>query len=165
MHLRQTLACLSLLTVSVAAVAQKAPEKPRDETRAERDSRLAIEKLEAQLNEAVVKGDLHFFDQTFAEDFTHTSHAGVFRTKAQWMANHRRETGKPAPSPYDSFEVDDLSVRVYGDTAVVTGRSTPRGRDSKGQAITGRFRFTRVWVKRSGQWQVVAFQGTRIGTQ
>lgn len=165
MDRRRTLACLALLTVSAAAVAQQVPANPHGEARAERDARATIEKLEAQLNAAVVKGDLEFFDQIFAEDFTHTSHAGVFRTKAQWMANHRREAGKPAPSPYDAFDVDELSVRVYGDTAVVTGRSTPKGRDSKGEAINGRYRFTRVWVKRSGKWQVVAFQGTRIGTQ
>jgi uncharacterized protein (TIGR02246 family) len=116
--------------------------------------------LEAKLNEAIVRADLGFFDRVFADDFTHTNHNGEFRSKAQWLANH-----KPgAKSPYESFDTEDLSVRVYGETAVVTGRSLPKGKDSKGQAITGQFRFTRVWVKRDGRWQVVAFQGTRISS-
>src|SRR4051812_6701275 len=79
-----------------------------------------IKALEAKLNDAIVRADLAFFDHVFADDFTHTNHAGAFRTKAQWLANH-----KPgAKSPYDSFDTEDLAIRVYGETAVVTGRST-----------------------------------------
>lgn len=116
--------------------------------------------LEAKLNEAIVRADLRFFDRVFAADFTHTNHTGAFRTKAEWLANH-----KPgAKSPYESFDTEDLAVRLYGDTAVVTGRSIPKGKDSMGQAITGQFRFNRVWVKRDGRWQVVSFQGTRIAS-
>jgi uncharacterized protein (TIGR02246 family) len=133
--------------VSAAAGAQKTDAAEQE-----------IRTLEAKLNDAIVRADLAFFDRVFAEDFTHTNHTGAFRTKAQWMANH-----KPgAKSPYDSFDTEDLAVRVYGDTAVVTGRSVPKGRDATGQAITGKFRFTRVWVRRDGRWQAVAFQGTRI---
>jgi ketosteroid isomerase-like protein len=55
-----------------------------------------------------------------------------------------------------------MKIRVYGDTAVVTARTTPRGRDSKGKPITGQYRYLRVWAKRDGQWRAVAFQGTRI---
>ena len=81
----------------------------------------------------------------------------MFRTKAQWLANH-----KPGQSPYDAYDVDDMKIRVYGDTAVVTARTTPKGRDSKGKPITGQYRYLRVWAKRDGQWRAVAFQGTRI---
>ena len=59
-------------------------------------------------------------------------------------------------------EVDDLAIRIYGDTAVVTGRTTPRGRTALGQPISGQYRYLRVWVKRQGRWQAVAFEGTRI---
>jgi uncharacterized protein (TIGR02246 family) len=149
-----------LLSLGAFARAQ-APEKPVTAVAEKEDTAgHEIRALEAKLNDAIVRADLGFFVRVFAEDFTHTNHTGAFRTKAQWLANH-----KPgAASPYDSFETEDLSVRFYGETAVVTGRSTPRGKDSKGQPITGRFRFTRVWVRRDGRWQVVAFQGTRIAS-
>ena len=116
-----------------------------------------IRDLEGQINAAVVSGDLHVFERLLADDFTHTNQSGIFRTRAQWLANH-----KPGQSPYDAYDVDDMKIRVYGDTTVVTARTTPRGRDSKGKPITGQYRYLRVWAKRDGQWRAVAFQGTRI---
>ena len=116
-----------------------------------------IRDLEGQINAAVVSGDLLVFDRLLADDFTHTNQSGIFRTKAQWLANH-----KPGQSPYVAYEVDDMKIRVYGDTTVVTVRTTPKGRDSKGNPITGQYRYLRVWSNRDGRWRAVAFQGTRI---
>ena len=101
-----------------------------------------------------------------AADFTHTSHSGKFKTRAEWMAENKFEDpqGKPQPgrTAYEALEVEDLAVRIYGETAVVTGRSIPKGRTTKGEPIRGQYRFLRVWVQRDGRWQAVAFQGTRI---
>jgi ketosteroid isomerase-like protein len=116
-----------------------------------------IRALESEVNAAVVSGDLRVFERLLAEDFTHTNQTGIFRTRAQWLANH-----KPGQSPYTAYDVDELKIRVYGETAVVTARTTPKGRTSKGQPITGQYRYLRVWAKRNGQWRAVAFQGTRI---
>lgn len=116
-----------------------------------------IRRLEAQLNDAVVKGDLEFFKENFADDFTHTSHSGRFRTKAEWLKGR-----KQGESAYTSFPTKDLQIRLYGDTAVVTGKSVPKGKDSKGDEITGEYRFLRVWGKRDTCWQAVAFQGTKV---
>ena len=116
-----------------------------------------IRDLERQINAAVVSGGLHVFERLLADDFTHTNQSGIFRTKAQWLANH-----KPGQSPYVAYDVDDMNIRVYGDTAVVTVRTTPKGRDSKGNSITGQYRYLRVWARWDGQWRAVAFQGTRI---
>ena len=149
----------SLLLLPGAPVLAQAPARPAAaDARTTGPAEREIRTLEAELNVAIVRADLAFFDRVFAEDFTHTNHTGAFRTKARWLANH-----KPgAKNPYDRFDAEDLAVRVYGKTAEVTGRSVPRGTDSRGQAITGEYRFTRVWVRRDGRWQVVAFQGTRI---
>jgi len=149
---------LTLVAMVLTATASGQQDNSTTEARAERE----IRQLEDRLDEAVVKGDLEFFDRTFADDFTHTNHLGVFRTKAQWMANHRDEDAKAVKSPYDSFRSEDLAVRICGPTAVVTGRSIPTGRDAKGQPIRGEYRFLRVWARREGRWQVVAFQSTRI---
>ena len=52
-------------------------------------------------------------------------------------------------------------VRVYGNTAVITGKADVKG-TLAGNDATGQYMFTRVYVKKGGQWQSVAFQQTRI---
>jgi ketosteroid isomerase-like protein len=125
-----------------------------------------VRELEAQLNRAIVAGDRGFFERVLAPEFTHTSHTGNFKTRAEWMAESKFASAKDEPktgkTSYVVFDVDDLAVRIYGETAVVTGRSTPKGRNAKGEPLRGQYRFLRVWVKQQGQWQVVAFEGTRI---
>jgi ketosteroid isomerase-like protein len=131
----------------------------------ERSAQDTVRDLEERWAQAVVRGDRAFFERVLAEDFTHTSHSGVFKTRAQWLSEAKagnRAEPKVGTTRYDAMGLDDLAVRVYGDTAVATGRTTPKGQNSKGQPITGQYRFLRVWVKRQGRWQAVAFQGTRI---
>jgi ketosteroid isomerase-like protein len=124
-----------------------------------------IRELEAQFARAVVEGDRAFYERVLAEDFTHTSHSGVFKTRAEFMAESKFG-GKGDPqgvrTRYDAFDVDDLAIRIYGDTAVVTGRTSPKGWTATGQPISGRYRYLRVWARRQGRWHAVAFEGTRI---
>lgn len=118
-----------------------------------------VRKLESRINEAIVKGDVEFFDGFLADDFTHTSASGRLRTKAEWMKGR-----KPGQSAYVSYETSDLKVRLYGDSAVVTGLSDAKWRED-GQTMRGQYRFIRVWTKRDGQWKAVAFQSTKIGSE
>ncbi|MFL6210258.1 MAG: nuclear transport factor 2 family protein [Pyrinomonadaceae bacterium] len=67
----------------------------------------------------------------------------------------------------DAWEPSDMKVRVYGDAAVVTGRSMIKngkykGADGKVMDISGEYRFTDTFIKRNGRWQCVATQGTKI---
>lgn len=61
----------------------------------------------------------------------------------------------------ESYKLDDVTVRAYGDTGVVAGRWTGKftvyGKDASGD-----FRFTDTFVRRLGAWRVVASQDTRI---
>ena len=56
---------------------------------------------------------------------------------------------------------DEIKVRFYGDTAIVTYRSTAKGKDQDG-AIDEQRRWTRVFVRRDVRWQLVHSQGTTI---
>jgi ketosteroid isomerase-like protein len=154
------------LLILIAGIAATAPGSAKVDDRQDARAEREIRALEAQLSRAVVAGDRAFFERVLAADFTHISHAGKFKTRAEWMAEEKVENrqGKPqaGKTTYEAFDVDDLAVRIYGETAVVTGRSTPKGRNARGEPIRGQYRFLRVWVQRDGRWQAVAFQGTRI---
>ena len=116
-----------------------------------------IRELETQFEQAVVKGDLKFFEKVLAKEFTHTTQSGVFRNREEWLSNH-----KSGQSNYDALNTDQAAIRFYGDTAIVTARIAPQGRDSRGKPIEGQYRYLRVWAKEEGTWRVVAFQSTRI---
>jgi ketosteroid isomerase-like protein len=61
----------------------------------------------------------------------------------------------------EAGSVDDLNVRVFGDVAVVTGRSI-LARSYQGKRASVTQRFTDVFVRRDGRWRAVASQGTQI---
>ena len=87
-----------------------------------------VRALEAKFEQAVVKGDVGFFQRVLAKGFTHTTQSGKHRNRTEWLANH-----KAGESAYDALNVDELSVRVYDTTAVATGRIAPTGRTAEGK--------------------------------
>jgi len=113
-------------------------------------------KLENDRAQAAVRADTAFLEEHTADDYTFITPRGVLTTKAQMLAAF-----KSGETKLQSYDLDDLKVRIYGDTAVVNGRSTQKGQ-AQGQDATGQYRFTRVYVKQSGRWQSVALQSTRI---
>ena len=60
-----------------------------------------------------------------------------------------------------SMHVDDLKVRVYGDSAVVFGLETEKSQ-YKGKDSSGQYRFVDTWLKRNGQWLCVASGNIRV---
>ena len=118
-----------------------------------------LKKLENDRAQAVLKGDTATLDRMTADDYTVINISGQLLTKAQVL-----EAIKSGDLKYDQLENNDIQVRVYGDTAVLTGRTTQKGQ-FKGKDISGQTRFTRVYLKQHGKWQAVAFQATRIAEQ
>jgi len=116
-------------------------------------------KLEQDRAQAAVRGDTAFLEQNTADDYTFINVRGMLITKAQLLADF-----KSGQIKLQSNDLDDLHARVYGDTAVLTGRSTQKGQ-AYGQDTSGQFRFTRVYVKQNGRWQSVALQQTHIAEQ
>jgi ketosteroid isomerase-like protein len=113
-------------------------------------------KLEKELADAWAKRDVAFFDRVIADDFTWTAPYGIVSTKAQSLA-----TLKSGEDVVTSWVVDEMKVRVYGDAAVVTGRSTIK-ETYKGEDVSGQYRWTDTWVKRAGRWQCVAGHSSEI---
>ena len=60
-----------------------------------------------------------------------------------------------------SMHIDDLKVRVYGDSAVVFGLETEKSR-YKGKDSSGQYRFVDTWLKRDGHWLCAASANTRV---
>jgi ketosteroid isomerase-like protein len=113
-----------------------------------------ILELERQSKEAAIRRDASFSERMLAEDYVAISPLGQVTTKSQSITAR-----KNAQLHYDSMDISEMAVRVYGDTAIVTARADVKGKDL-GEDFSGPYRFTRVWVKRNGQWQTVSYQAT-----
>ncbi len=121
------------------------------------DATSSVRKLEAELDEAVVKGDVEFFKRVLSDNFTHTSQSGKTRTREEWLAGRT-----PGKSSYTALNTDALDIRLLGHAAIVTGRIAPEGTEADGSPIEGSYRFIRVWEKQGADWKLIAFQGTKI---
>lgn len=115
-------------------------------------------RLQREWLDAYQKHDAAALERIEAEDFTLTEGDGKVTTKAEDVASLRN--AKP-PQPDDAFDVEDVQVRLYGDTAVLIGRVIIKYRN-KGQMVAEQYRYTDTYLKRRGKWQVVASQLTRI---
>jgi ketosteroid isomerase-like protein len=82
--------------------------------------------------------------------------SGATSDKAQML-----EQIKSGQIKLQSDDLSDMKVHVYGNTAVVTGKAAVKGVVG-GKETDGTVAFTRVWVKKGGKWQSVAFQQTKV---
>jgi hypothetical protein len=60
-----------------------------------------------------------------------------------------------------NFEMGPMSVRLFGNTAVVTGSDTEKSTEA-GKDTSGKYIWTDVFVKQNGKWRAVASQSTRV---
>jgi ketosteroid isomerase-like protein len=110
--------------------------------------------MERQAKEASLQRDAEFSLRTLAEDYVAITPLGQVTTKQETIT--ARRSGQLR---YESMNVTDMVVRLYGDTAVVTARADVKGHQL-GEDFSGPYRYTRVWVRRNGHWQTVSYQAT-----
>ena len=112
--------------------------------------------LEREWYEARQKRDVKSLEQLLADDVTLINPLGQFGDKQRALKALGAGT-----TTLESYTLEEVQVRLYGNTAVTTGRATVKGQTG-GDDFSGAQRFTRVYVQRNGRWQLVAHQTTRI---
>jgi ketosteroid isomerase-like protein len=139
------IAALVLSAIS-SAIAQQKTARPQGALSVEQ----AIQQQDQERIRAQIAADTVALRRIYADDFLGIGPTGVVRTKPQVIADFTSHA-----LTYQSITTAEVRVRVYGSTAVETGRSTMAGQD-KGKAVPRDNRFTRVWVLTAGRWQLVA---------
>ena len=143
---------LFLFVLVVAGKSQDAnPNRPRSSDATTKE----IVALEDAQHEAFVKGDADAIDRIYTDDASLTYADGKLITKAQLLADIR--SGK-----HRLYKVthDDIQIRVYPNTVVVTGHST-----ATGTMYNTPRRLTNVYVKINGQWRLVAHHVTNVSSE
>lgn len=134
-----------LAAVLLAAAVQPALAQSSDEA--------AVRAVEDRRITALVEDDFATLDAIFADDLHYTHSSTVVDDKTSFMAALR--TGK---TKYETIEREPVRVRIYGDTALITGTAVV---GLKGRAEKLPLRYTLVYVRQAGQWRMVAWQSTR----
>ena len=103
-----------------------------------------------------MQADTVALSRMVAEEFTEVSRLGQLRTRADNIRDIASGVLKLTSVKYDS-----LTVRIYGDVAVLSGIADNAG-TFRGFPFSGKIRYTRIFVRRDGRWQAVAMQQTSM---
>jgi ketosteroid isomerase-like protein len=112
-----------------------------------------LEAIEEQLASTWKNRDCAAWGALLSDDWSVTHIDAQVITKEQALQMCR--SGPPVTS-----RMDQLAVRAYGDTAIVTGRTMATVSGTPPQTVT--LRFTDVFVRRDGRWIAVASHATRL---
>jgi ketosteroid isomerase-like protein len=115
-----------------------------------------VKRLESERVKALVAGDVKTIEQVFADDLVYTHSNAVLDTKASFI-----ESIKSGAVKYEEMSHRDVKARAYSNTVVLTGASAVRVR-ANGRQMSFQIRFTNVYVRRDGRWQMVAWQSSRL---
>jgi ketosteroid isomerase-like protein len=151
--MKRILAIAILVTV-VTSLALSADKQDKTKGR-NSDTEQALMQMERDWTAAALKKDTATLDKILADDWAGQNPAGV-ATKGETLADLKSGDAK-----LESETLGDMKVRVFGDTAVVTGSDDEKS-SYKGKDTSGHYTWTDVFVKRHGRWQAVASQGTVI---
>ena len=113
-------------------------------------------KLDNEWNESYPRRDVSALDRIIAEDWVCIDGAGLVISKKQLLERVRSGTAF-----FDPYKFDEIILRMFKDTAIVTGRLSGTRRGDDGTFYVEQ-RYTRVYVRRNARWQAVATQVTVV---
>lgn len=134
---------LTLLMSIPISVAQDAPEQ-------------VFRDLENRISHAVMRGDVAEIGSLLASDYTSVGVSGHIRSRADVLQVY--SSGQLLMS---AAQTGKLTVRQYGDIAIVVGLITVSGKEGS-KDISGQYAFTRVYKRDAGKWLAVSFQATPV---
>ena len=116
----------------------------------------SLMQMERDWTQAGLKNDAAALEKIVADDWVGIDFEGKAITKAESLADM-----KSGASTVQSVELGPMKVRVFGNTAVVTGSDTEKS-TYKGKDSSGKYVWTDVFVMRNGHWQAAASQSMKV---
>jgi len=115
------------------------------------DPKAQIEKLEHTMASALERNDSQGFSQYLSSDWKMVDDTGAVKTRKDIV-----ETLNSGGLQFERYNLSNLEIRVYGDSAaVVIGSDAAQG-SFNGERFNTQDRFTDVFAKIGGLWQLVS---------
>ena len=99
-------------------------------------------------------------DRFWADELVYTSSSGERFGKAEIMSGFDEPTEAAEAGPATVYTAEDIRIQTYGETAVVTFRLV--GATEESPPVVTQYFNTGTFLKRDGEWRVVAWQATKI---
>lgn len=115
-----------------------------------------IRALDEQQRQSALKQDAGFMEKHLA-----TNYIGIDPQGNQVSREEAIQSRKAGKVKYDDIQVKDTSVRVYGNTAIVTHEAFVKGM-REGKQFGGDHRATFVWVKQGNEWKLASSEITPV---
>ena len=147
------------LALAVLVGFVRGQDSNRNEVNVMEEIKKEVLKVDNEKAQAALRVDRKVLGRIYADDVSWTNIRGQVLTKAQVLADLRSGNIK-----IDSVRHEDVRLRVYGNTVVLTGYSTGKS-EYKGKAFSNPRRYTNVYVKQDGRWQLVVHTDTPVATQ
>jgi ketosteroid isomerase-like protein len=151
---RMHMSAVTVLALAAGAVAsaQEAGKGTAQDAKAAE----IVQQQEQEWVDAYIKRAAAFLERFLANDYMGAYPDGSVLDKKREIEDVK--SGAVAPT---EIMLDEVKIRTYGDAAVITGKSSIKGK-VKDQDVSGEYRFMDVLVKQGDRWQAVAGQVTRI---
>lgn len=105
-----------------------------------------LEKLVGNWATAELRGDNTFLERNLADDFVGVGPYGFLLTKGEWLERHESRKLR-----YESFQLDEVWVRLYGEAAVMIARQMTKGKYEDND-LPGSLRATLFFAQQEGRW-------------
>jgi hypothetical protein len=115
--------------------------------------------VQQQLIAAWIHRDRSALEALLAQEWSVTHPDGRISTRADVLSDLESGANRLLEGA-----VDDLRFSVYGNFAIVNGRTQARG-EYQGHPYDVKLRFTDVFVQRDGRWQAVSSHASRIASE
>ncbi len=107
-------------------------------------------------DQAIVRKDKAGIEGNMTEDFRQIDGGADIETKASFV------DGLLSPKlTINPYTVEDFEVRLYGDTALLSGRTRITG-NYDGKAFVSHYRYIDVYVRTNGMWKITSVQITNM---
>jgi ketosteroid isomerase-like protein len=116
----------------------------------------ALTKQSDAWDKAIVRKDRAAIAANMADDFRSIDGAGTVETKPVFV-----DSLMDAKLTIDPYTVEEFDVRLFGDVALLSGRTKMTG-TFDGKTFTSHYRYIDIYAKRNGRWQIVSVQITRL---